>query len=186
MSNDGVRKLRGSGFAICNSAAGFSLLETVVAVAVLFLALLMATQLLLVRMGTILLQERQAAAEEAAETALQALMSRSATELPADARAPFVLNGDRTITVSADCPTNCDWFTTADVPASQQTSAARGLQWSQPPDASAGQVLVRRWAVASGSAQEGVRQFTVVVLTDAGSRAPLSIRQLQGVGRNRQ
>lgn len=166
---------------------GFSLIETIIALALLFFALIIGMQFLLVRTGTALLNERQHGAEEAAENALNALAARSGQELPAS-NGTFNMQPDGTIQITDSCTdSNCDGvFTPGE--AGSYASPAGGVIWSRIEKFIASDYelhFVRRWRVDTINQAMGQRKITVVVLPNSNSTRPLAVRSVEATVKSR-
>lgn len=169
------------------SAAGFSLLETVIAIAVAFIGTTIALQFLMVRTGSVLLQERKQQAEEAAENGLNALAARSVQELP-DGTGTFQIQADGTIQITAPCaPAACDLVTNPPPPFAERNSLASGYLFTASGTAPSGSKLlfVRRWRVDTIDVARQQRRITVAVVPNSTATQPLAVRSVEVTSKSR-
>lgn len=156
--------------------AGFSLVETTVAITVLFLAVVIGMQFLMVRAGSIALSERRNQAEESSEAGLNALATRSDL---VDSVASFDLLEDGTIEVTSPCQdSSCDVVYSTNSPLSQRTSVAGGIPFSA---RSGTPLFVRRWRFDPLDGQKHLYRITLVTLTDENATQPLATRSVEAV-----
>jgi type II secretory pathway pseudopilin PulG len=154
---------------------GFSLIETVIAIAVAFIGTVIALQFLMVRTGSVLLVERQQQAEESAEGALGVLAARSSRDLP-DTGATFELQADGTLRSNRSCWSGiCDQI--VDGPSASHDSPAGGVMYGPPPSGTT-RTFVRRWRVETIDAARQQRRITVAVLSTDASTYPLAVRSV--------
>lgn len=156
--------------------AGFSLVETIVAITVLFIAVVIGMQFLLVRAASVTLSERQNQAEENIEAGLNMLATRSdqVNSVPS-----FDLLADGSIQVLSPCQdSSCDVVYSTNVPLSQRTSVAGGIPFSA---RSGVPLFVRRWRFDPIDAQKHLYQITLVALPDENATQPLATRSVEAV-----
>ena len=159
-----------------SAQAGFSLVETTVAITVLFLAVVIGMQFLMVRAGTIALSERRNQAEESTEAGLNALATRSDL---VNSVASFDLLADGTVQVTSPCQdSSCDLVYSTNSPLSLRTSVAGGIPFSA---RSGTPLFIRRWRFDPIDNQKHLYRITLVTLTDENATQPLATRSVEAV-----
>lgn len=159
-----------------SAQAGFSLVETTVAITVLFLAVVIGMQFLMVRAGSIALSERRNQAEESSEAGLNALATRSDL---VNSVASFDLLEDGSIQISSPCQdSSCDVVYSTNSPLSQRTSVAGGIPFSA---RSGTPLFVRRWRFDPIDDQKHLYRIILVTLIDENATQPLATRSVEAV-----
>lgn len=159
-----------------NKQSGFSLVESIVALMIGIIIVVIASALILTRAKTVENVTATTNAENAAEEALSALTAK-VSDLSVSSS--FTTISENTIELSSCSATTCDFVLEPDADASQKTSLAGGVPFSvgfNPPTGSH-IAFVRRWRVTETNTDYKIRQVGIAVLPSLESTSPIILEK---------